>query len=48
MVEKMFEERYGQTLLSMLTQKLSGDDLQQAIRMLEGKNGFPGMFGMGS
>src|SRR5262249_33922137 len=47
MVEKMFEERYGQSLLSMLTQNLSGEDLQQAIRMLEGKHGgFGAMIGL--
>jgi len=46
MVEKMFEERYGQSLLSMLTKNLSGDDLQQAINMLEGKVGFGGILGM--
>jgi hypothetical protein len=39
MVEKMFEERFGQSLLSMLTKNLTGDDLQQAINMLEGKYG---------
>jgi hypothetical protein len=46
MVEKMFEERYGQSLLSVLTQKLSGDDLQEAIRILEGKNGFNAVLGL--
>jgi hypothetical protein len=44
MLEKMFEQRYGQTLLSMLSQKLSGGDLQQAITVLErGNSGFAGM-----
>jgi hypothetical protein len=45
-LEKMFEQRYGQSLLSMLTRNLSGEDLQQAINMLEGKYGIGAVLGM--
>jgi hypothetical protein len=45
MLEKMFKQRYGDTLLSVLSQKLSGGDLQQAIAVLERGNIAPGFDG---